>query len=88
MKIIKEIIRRIFAVILPVIFFGWVIIVLIDYYNASKNEDPNFCISKETKEYADGSVNVCTGLGYKVYRYNRESYTAIEFGPFWLEEKK
>lgn len=88
MKKIKEIIRGILSIILPIIVFGWVVIVLIDYYNASKNKDPNFCISKETKEYSDGYVNICTGLGYKVYRYNRESYTAIEFGPFWLEEKE
>ena len=88
LKIIKEVIRKILAIVLPIVFFGWVIIVLIDYYNASQNKDPNFCLSKETKEYSDGNVNICTGLGYKVYNYKRASYSAIEFGPFWLEERQ
>ena len=88
LKIIKEIIRKILAIILPIAFFGWIIIVLIDYYNASENKDPSFCLSKETKQYKDGTVQICTGAGYKVYRYNLEDYNAIEFGPFWLEERK
>ena len=27
------------------------------------------------------------GLGYKVYNYKRESYRAIEFGPFWSKDR-
>lgn len=30
---------------------------------------------------------VCTGLGYKVYRYHRE-FSAIEFGPFFIKERQ
>ncbi len=32
-------------------------------------------------------TSVCTGLGYKVYRYHRE-FNAIEFGPFFIEERQ
>ena len=73
---------------LPIIFFGWIIIILVYFYSASKNTDPKFCISMERKNYNDGYVDICTGLGYKVYKYNRKDYMAIEIGPFWLKEKK
>ena len=62
-------------------------VVIFDFYKVSQEEDPVFCISKETITYDDGTVDLCTGLGYKVYNYNRASITGYEFGPFWIEER-
>lgn len=66
----------------------WIIIFFIDYFRARQSKDPIFCISEQTKEYEDGNVYSCTGLGYKMYRYNRNSIDAsIEFGPFFIKER-
>ena len=29
----------------------------------------------------------CTGLGYKIYHYERDSYKGIEYGPFWSKDR-
>lgn len=87
MKKNKSNISKVLNIIFTVIFIVWVIMLLIDYLNVSKHKEATFCISHELKKYTDGSVEICNGLGYKVYKYNRDNYKAIEFGPFWLEEK-
>ena len=61
--------------------------VIIDYFNAKREKEIIFCIKKETINYKDGYTNICTGLGYKVIDYNRESINAIVFGPFYINEK-
>lgn len=54
----------------------------------TKGQDPKFCISKLTKEYEDGSNYICTGLGYKMIRYNRSCMpAATEFGPIIIKER-
>lgn len=83
----KSILSKVLNIIFTIIFIGWISILLIDYMNVSKIKDPKFCISHEIKDYTDGLVEICNGLGYKVYKYDRVNYKAIEFGPFWLEEK-
>ena len=66
----------------------WIIIFFIDYFRARQSKTPLFCISEETKEYDDGTVYSCTGLGYKMYQYNRSSVDAtVEFGPFFIKER-
>lgn len=75
-------------VILLAIIIIWIIIFFIDYFRARQSKTPLFCISEETKEYDDGTVYSCTGLGYKMYKYNRSSIDAtIEFGPFFIKER-
>ena len=66
---------------------GWIVIILIDYINARKERTPYFCLKTEVKEYSDGKTTICTGLGYKIYDYNRQSINAIEFGPLFTKEK-
>lgn len=83
----KTIISKIFNIVFTIVFLGWMTVLLIDYVNVSKGESAKFCINNAIKDYTDGSVEICTGLGYKVYKYNREGYKAIDFGPFWMEEK-
>ena len=83
----RGIISRIFNIIITIIIFGWVGIAIIDYINVSQEKQPMFCIEQETKEYEDGQVHICKGLGYKVYEYDRDIIKGLEFGPFWIEEK-
>ena len=66
----------------------WIILFFVDYFRARQSKDLVFCITEETKTYDDGTVHVCNGLGYKMYRYNRSSVNrTIEFGPFFIKEK-
>ncbi len=66
----------------------WIICFFIDYFRARQSKNPLFCISENTKEYDDGTVYSCIGLGYKMYKYNRSSVsTNLEFGPFFIQER-
>ncbi|MBQ6687288.1 MAG: hypothetical protein IJN03_02055 [Bacilli bacterium] len=82
----NKVIETIKTIIL-VIAILWAAVVLTDYLRFRINKDALFCIKEETKTYNDGTVHSCTGLGYKVYNYQRRSITAVEFGPFFLKEK-
>ena len=46
-----------------------------------------FCISEKTYKYADGKTYECVGIGYKMYKYERDSINATEFGPIFIEQK-
>ena len=83
----KTIIKRVLYIIFWIILIAWMIICLIDFNNTRNDKNPKFCIKKETIKYEDGNVEVCTGLGYKIYHYNRKSYNAVEFGPLWTKDK-
>jgi len=83
----KKILSKVFNILITILLIGWITVLLIDYANVSKGKSAKFCINNTIKDYTDGSVEICTGLGYKVYNYDRQGYKAIEFGPFWMEEK-
>ncbi len=84
-KVTKGDIIKVIVLALVII---WIIIFFIDYFRARQSKTPIFCISEETKEYDDGTVYSCTGLGYKMYKYDRSSINAsIEFGPFFIKER-
>lgn len=83
----KNPVLKVISIILWIVILGWLVVVIFDFYKVSQEEDPVFCISKETITYDDGTVDVCNGLGYKVYDYHRASITGYEFGPFWIEER-
>lgn len=84
----KSIISRIINIILWIIIIIWAILVITDYLNVSKEKEPKFCwFNEKSTKYDDGEVTECTGLGYKVIKYNRTSFKAIEFGPFWIKDK-
>lgn len=84
---IKRVLIKIFDILLWIILIGWMAIVLHDYIKVTNEKDPKFCLKEETIQYEDGTVKSCTGLGYKSYEYNRESYKGIEFGPFWAKDR-
>lgn len=83
----KNTIIKILDIVLWVILIGWMVIVFMDYYRVTNEKEPKFCIKEETIQYEDGTVESCTGLGYKVYEYKRDSFKAIEFGPFWAKDR-
>lgn len=86
-KVIKKkkphIVLRIINVIFWIICFVIVCACIIDYFNAKNEEEPQFCIEKQTIDYDDGKVYVCKGIGYKVYHYDRETRKGYTFEPFW-----
>ncbi len=85
----KKIAIIVLKVLVLLALLGWVIMVFTDYFRVTKGNDPLFCVSKVTKEYPDGSNYICTGLGYKMIRYNRRCMQpATEFGPFIIKERK
>ena len=83
----KSLFSRIINVILWVVLIAWMAICLIDFYNAKTGKSPIFCLKKETTKYDDGSVDTCTGLGYKIFNYKRTSFKGIEYGPFWSKDR-
>ena len=83
----KSIFKTIINIISWILILGWAAVCLTDYFNVQNSKEPQFCIKKGTKTYADGDVEWCTGAGYKIYKYNRTSYKATEYGPFWIKER-
>lgn len=80
----KEIIK---VIILSIVII-WIICFFIDYFRARQEKRPLFCINEVTKEYDDGSVYICTGVGYKMYHYKRSSIPlSVQFGPFFIKER-
>ncbi len=69
------------------LLFIWLGIWFTEYKNITDGNDPKFCLKTDVVEYDDGTVDICTGIGYKVINYKRESYKALEIGPFWIKER-
>lgn len=83
----KKILSMIFKILIILAIIAWVAIIFVDYFKVTSTGEPIFCIKEDTKTYDDGTVYVCTGLGYKMYRYDRKSISAVEFGPFFIQER-
>lgn len=83
----KEIFIKILNIVLWIVLFAWMAICLIDFFNVRNEKDPMFCISKDTIEYEDGNVDVCVGPGYKVFKYERDSYKGIEFTHLFAKDR-
>lgn len=84
----RSIVSRILNVVLWIVLLAWMALVVTDYIHVHNEEKPQFCwFNEKTTSYDDGSVTECTGLGYKVINYNRNSFKAIEFGPFWITDR-
>ncbi len=85
MKVVKKVISIIFMVV----FISWLLLIIYESYMVTRGEQPKFCIKTEEHKYEDGVTTECLGLGYKVYMYDRSSIDVqVEFGPFWINEKK
>lgn len=85
----KDVAKKVWDVFFWVAFIIILSIWIVDYIRVNKEKDPMFCLKNETIEFDDGTVSKCTGLGYKVYNYDRESLDkGIEFGPFFAKMKE
>lgn len=74
-------------VVVLIAFVIWVCIVFVDYFKTRNDKMPIFCIKETTYNYDDGHTYECVGLGYKMYKYERDSITATEFGPIFIEQR-
>ena len=83
----KSFILRLFDILLWVLLLGWMAICITDFIQVQREAKTVFCRKFEVTEYPDGTVESCTGLGYKVFYYKRTSYKAFEFGPFWSKDR-
>ena len=83
----RRIVENIGKILLVIILALWIVVVFVDYFRNSDGKDPRFCIKTEVKKYSDGEVYICTGLGYKAYRYERKSIGGTAFGPFFIKER-
>ena len=84
----KSIGRIIFDVVFWVVICVLAIVWLTDFIKIQNDKEPVFCLAKKTHEFEDGTVEECTGLGYKIYDYNRDSIDAHQFGPLFIKMKK
>lgn len=85
----KEIGRKIWDIVFWIVFAVVALTWVVDFFRVSDRKDPMFCLSKKTHTFEDGTVEQCTGLGYKVYEYNRASLdSGIQFGPFFIKMKQ
>lgn len=85
---VKTVFKKVWNIVVWIILAIWVIIVIIDFFQVKSEKDPKFCwFNETTSNYSDGTVTECTGLGYKVIKYERESFDAYEFGPFWIKDQ-
>ena len=67
----RKILNGIFCILYTLVATTWII----DFVNVKIDNDPFFCINLNEKNYDDGNVLKCNGLGYVIRRYNRDSLT-------------
>lgn len=83
----KKVVIFILKILVLILLFSWIVMVFTDYFRVRQDKNPMFCVQEQTNEYKDGSTYICTGLGYKMIRYNRTCLSATEFGPFLIKER-
>ena len=84
----KEVLNIIFKTLLLILVIVWVGIVVTDYLNTIHDKRLKFCLKESTHKYNDGTTYECVGLGYKMYKYERKSISATEFGPIFISERQ
>ena len=84
----KSIGRIIFDIAFWVLISVLAIVWLTDFIKIQNSKEPAFCLTKKTHKFDDGVVEECTGLGYKIFDYKRDSIEAHQFGPLFIKMKK
>ncbi len=79
--------QKVMNIILWIVLIVWMLVCIIDFIKTQRVEKPIFCLKEETTKYEDGSVYSCTGLGYKIYHYDRTILNGVEYGPFWSKDR-
>ncbi len=83
----KSFISKLINLIIWIVVLGWAGMLVYDFLNVLREKEPMFCLEKTTETTNDGTVNICEGVGYKVFNYDYGSLKAIEFAPFWNKPK-
>lgn len=83
----KEQVKKILGIGLWAILFIWMAFCVTDFILVKTNNKPIFCAFDKVKEYDDGKVTTCYGLGYKVLDYDRQKFSALDFAPLWRKVK-
>lgn len=83
----KSFISKLINLIIWLAVLGWAGILVYDFINVLREKEPMFCLEKTTETTSDGTVNICEGVGYKVFNYDYGSLKALEFAPFWNKPK-
>lgn len=72
----------------------WLLVILLmclwtyEFYRVRNGYEPQFCIKKDVHVYVDGDTEVCIGLGYKVYKYDRYNIVGTEFVSIFAKERQ
>ena len=86
---VKKIAKRIFDIVFWVAITCLAIIWITDFIKLQTEEEPVFCLSEQNHKFEDGTVYECKGLGYNIYKYDRESIDVKhQFSPFFIRMKK
>lgn len=88
-----KIFQKVASIILTVIIISWISLIVLDFIRCGQKDKngnikkPLIIVKTNTYNYDDGNATEYMSLGYKYIEYNRNSYVAYEFGPFWLKIK-
>ncbi len=82
---VRNILKTVFNIVFWVAITGLAIIWITEFILVNQEKEPMFCLETTIHEFEDGTVEECTGIGYKVYEYDRETLKATEFGPFFIK---
>ena len=86
---LKKVLKLTWDLVFWIAFIGVAALWIMDYVNTKRELDPQFCLSKNTIEVENGTVDECIGVGYKVFTYHvKDSEVSREFGGFWIEPRK
>ena len=86
---VKKIAKRIFDIVFWIAITCLAIIWITDFIKLQTEEEPVFCLSEKNHKFEDGTVYECKGLGYNIYKYDRESIDVKhQFSPFFIGMKK
>ena len=86
---VKKIARTMFDRVCWTFIIWLAIIWLVDFFKLQNDKDPGFCLSEKNHEFEDGTVYECKGLGYNIYKYDRDSIDVTrQFSPFFIGMKK
>ena len=78
---------KVVSITLWVVLIVWIGICVTDFIRAKQENKPIFTFASNKTEYVDGDVTSYTGLGYKIYFYERDSHSGVKFGPFWAKDE-
>ena len=86
---VKKILKKIFDIVFWIAITILAIIWLVDFFKLQNDKEPVFCLNEKTHKFEDGTVYECKGLGYNIYKYDRESIDVTrQFSPFFIGMKK